>query len=88
MKRFVILLLIVILTLCFAFTAFEAVHDCAGAECPICKIIAVLNSIFAFFTLSFVLVLCFSLISYCSLGRREKKTPSLTLIDLGVKLSA
>ena len=88
MKRFVILLLILALTLSFAFTAFETVHDCAGAECPICKIIAVLNSIFAFFTLSFVLFLCFSLIPHCLLGRAEKKTPSMTLIDLGVKLSA
>ena len=88
MKRWMILLLILTLILSFGFASLEAVHDCHdGAECPICKIIAVLSSIFAVVAVCFVLILCFSLVGYLVFRLTNRENHSSTLIDLGVKLS-
>jgi len=89
MKRVLIVLLILVLLLSLTYTALESGHQCSGeAECPICKVIAVLSSIASFTVVCFLSVLFFSIV--CLLAHRvtaRKDAPS-TLIDLGVKISA
>ena len=88
MKQVLLAVLILILCLSCAYIALEGRHDCHGeAECPICKIIAVISTILVADFLCFVAVLCFfRLPLLLSRVMKRRKAPS-TLIALGVKLS-
>ena len=89
MRRFLISLLILVLCFSFAYAAIESVHDCHGeGECPICRIVAVITSIFVVTAVSFVSVLCYMLIRTVIDSIIERQGVPDTLIDLCVKLTA
>ena len=87
MKRVVVMLLILVLCLSFAYAALECVHDCSGEECPICRVIAVLSTLFAVTAVCFIAVLCFALASFVPRFIKGRAGASTTLTELGVKLS-
>ena len=87
MKRAVVMLLILILCLSFAYAALECVHDCSGEECPICRVIAVFSTLFAVAAVCFVAVLCFALASFVPRFIKGRAGASTTPTELGVKLS-
>ena len=88
MKRFsrlLILLLILSVAFAFGYAAIESVHDCHGEDCPICKIIAVIN---AFFGIVFSwYVLFFSLLRSRGKGVSLRAAATVvTPVKLKVKL--
>ena len=88
MKRALVILLIIVLCLSFVYAAVESVHDCDGeAECPICKIIAVLSRIFTSVAVLFLSVLVLYLIRSAANMVARRAGVTFTLIDLRVKLS-
>lgn len=88
MKRALILLLVLVICFSFLYAAVESVHDCSGeAECPICKIIAVLSRIFISVEALFVSVIVLSLAAFVNYYVIERDGEPSTLIDLRVKLT-
>ena len=88
MKRALILLLILVLCLSFDYAAIESVHDCEGeADCPICKIIAVLSRLFITVEALFVWVAVCPLLPLRVLSLRGRESAPCTLTTLRVKLS-
>ena len=89
MRRALIFLLILLLSLSFCYAALESVHDCEGeGDCPICKIIAVLSRVFTLVAVSFVSILCFALISSGECSMTERESIPSTLIVLCVKITS
>ena len=89
MKRVLIVLLILTICLSFGYVALESVHDCEReADCPICKIIAVLSRILSFVAVCFISILCFALLSSDNCPLKARESTSSTLISLRVKLSS
>ena len=88
-SRILILLLILCVAFAFAYTAIESVHDCHGEDCPICRIIALLSSLFGG-----VAVLCSLFVAFYKSERLFEKAPlstafvtPVTPVALKVKLS-
>ena len=84
-------LLIVLLILCvlfsFGYMAMESVHDCHGEEdCPVCKIIAVLPSLWGAVCLLFLFAECFRFEKKEVFAKREEAAAVVTPIALRVKL--
>lgn len=89
MRRALVLLLILVLSLSFVYAALESTHECHGeAECPVCRVIAVLSGLFAVTAVSFVAVVFTALaLEVSKRVRRGENVPCTSLIDLCVKLS-
>ena len=57
LSRVLISLLILSLLFSFGYAAAEGVHDCNGdSDCPICKVIAILNAFLGVFSLPILII--------------------------------
>ena len=87
-RRVLIVLLLLAVAFAFCYAAVECVHDCHGAaDCPICRVVAILSSVC-------LPALLFTLLFVAFLRRERAETLDRcdfagdTLVRLKVKLSA
>lgn len=84
--RLVVFLLVLSLLFSLGYAALESGHDCHGEDCPICKIIALLPTVWGAACLAFVLLQAGFVLKKTVFVSRREKLVSVTPTDLCVKL--
>jgi len=85
--RFTVFLLILCLVLSFCYAAVESAHECSEADCPICKVIAVLSLLFITIILPILLSVSFGYRITREDTYSDKSFGDCSLVGLKVKLS-
>ena len=84
--RILILLLVLCVLFSFGYMALEAGHDCHDDDCPVCKIIALLPTLWGAVCLLLFFAIGIRFEKKEELAKREEGATTITPIALRVKL--
>ena len=85
--RLVLLILLFSLIFSFGYAALEGAHDCAGEDCPVCKVIAVLSAFLGAAILPLLFVVIRIRTEEAEDAAETDAADSVTLVLLKVKMS-